>query len=329
MYINHQFIFNTSFVVNIMDIMSFPAQSINEISDKSYQYSSHNKPILLNVDLTFDCNMRCDYCVAEDLRKIVNKDLQITDKLIEWINKSPFSVIVITGGEPLLPNKESKLLELISRIKRKNLVIDSNGLVLPSKKILRNLIRKKVLLRVSMDSNVPEDEIFCRKIKNGTDNTSLLAYHRKRENLRKFSSLGINLAIQTVLYKKNQQSIQYLPNILDKIGIKNWFVQRLILSHKITDQEKFAVDFNEYRSIIFKLKRICTDKGINLVGKLDKNHNSVFLLAGDGELYTQGNKPREKVFLGNIESDLAYFDNVSMKSHNERYAGMIDPLINI
>ena len=90
-----------------------------------------NKPVVLNLDLTFKCNMCCTYCVAKDLENLINKDLLITDKMIKWINNSPFLVIVITGGEPFLPEKEDEILKLIKNIhKDKGIIIDTNGTII-------------------------------------------------------------------------------------------------------------------------------------------------------------------------------------------------------
>ena len=48
-----------------------------------------SKPMVLNVDLTFKCNMNCVHCVAKDTAKVLggveNADLKITHELIEKI----------------------------------------------------------------------------------------------------------------------------------------------------------------------------------------------------------------------------------------------------
>jgi hypothetical protein len=45
------------------------------------------------------------------------------------------------------------------------------------------------------------------------------------------------------------------------------------------------------------------------------------MLVGDGFLYTQGEKPRQKIPLGRIGSDIRYFEYISSADHAERYYG--------
>jgi len=121
-----------------------------------------SKPIVLNIDLTLNCNMACYHCITRDMLNYLDQDLIVNENLIEQINLSPFMVVVITGGEPLLPQYEDKLLRLVRGISKKGLIIDTNGSILPSDKILMDLKRKNVLVRVSLDSIRIQDELCLR-----------------------------------------------------------------------------------------------------------------------------------------------------------------------
>lgn len=280
----------------------------------------NNKPVVLNIDLTFECNMNCKHCVAKDTQKLINKDLFINKKLIDWINKSHFMVLVITGGEPLLQGKEKDLLRLISNIHKKGIIIDTNGTIIPSRKVLNKILEKNILLRVSMDSINPNEEISLRKINNDVDE-NLKAYYAKLRNIKLLQSEGITVTIQSVLSLINRRSILGVPKFLAKETIKNWHVQRFIPSHKTIEPEKYSLDDDDYQKLVRIIQEKCKKLGIKFFGKMDKRHNSVFLLVGDGELYTQGNKPGQKIHLGNIYSDIRYFDYVSSSDHSARYYG--------
>jgi len=279
-----------------------------------------NKPIVLNIDLTFKCNMNCKHCVSKDMQERINKDLLVTEKLINWINESPFMVLVITGGEPFLPEKESDLISLLSNVKNKGLIIDTNGTIVPNKRVIDMILKKNVLVRVSLDSVNPNDEISLRKVKSN-DKKSLEAYYTKFDNLKFFQSKNIKIAVQSVLSKKNVRSIINMPEALVKNSIRYWHIQRFILSHKATDEKQYALKDDDYQKIMKLLSEKSDKLNINLIGKMDKRHNSVYLLVGDGDLYTQGDKPRQKIHLGNIDSDIRYFDYVSSADHSVRYYG--------
>ena len=135
-------------------------------------------PVVLNIDLTVDCNMDCDHCVAKDLELYGVRDLELSQKLTNWINESPFLVIVITGGEPLLPEKEDLLLSLLNSIKKKGIIIDTNGTIKPSEKVLKKIKEKNVLLRISQDSVRPQDEIYFRKVSRN-ENLNFSAFFKK------------------------------------------------------------------------------------------------------------------------------------------------------
>lgn len=293
--------------------------NIEEDENKDISPYIGEKPVVLNIDLTFECNMKCDYCVAMDMKNHNFTDLKVNNKLINWINKSPFLVIVITGGEPLLPAKEKNLILLLTGINNKGIIIDTNGTIRPSKKLIQIIKKKDILVRISQDSVNPNIEISYRKISNDKiENYNL--FMKKIENIKWFKSKGIPIAIQTVLSKKNEMAILDMPKFLSNVNIKKWYIQRLILSHNVTDENK-SLREKDYIDTLNKIKRKCDRMGIEFYSKKEKRHNSVFLLTGNGQIFTQGEKPKQKVWLGSIKSSLDYFSYVSSSDHSIRYYG--------
>lgn len=277
-----------------------------------------SNPIVLNIDLTFNCNMNCLHCLAEDMKNHTSDDLNVTNKLIDWINNSPFFLIVITGGEPLLHEKEKILYQLLSQINNKGIIVDTNGTIRPSEKIVNVLRDKKVLIRISQDSVRPQDEVFFRRIgKKQEKNMNI--YFEKLKNIEWFKLNGLSIAIQSVLHKRNKISIFNMLEYLVKMSIDKWYIQRFIPSHKAKEEKSLMLE--EYEKIFKKLKKMCDKKGIVCFPKRDQRNNCVFLLVGDGEIYTQGEKPGEKIFLGDIRHDLDYFSYVSSPDHSLRYYG--------
>jgi hypothetical protein len=58
---------------------------------------------------------------------------------------------------------------------------------------------------------------------------------------------------------------------------------------------------------------------ITCASKRDRRHNCVFLLVGDGAIYTQADKEGRKLFLGRLGEIKNYFEFVSASEHSCRY----------
>ena len=277
-----------------------------------------SKPIVLNIDLTLNCNMECYHCVAKDMRNYIDEDLAVNEKMIEHINRSPFMIIVITGGEPLLPDYERPLLQLLQGIKEKGLIIDTNGSIFPSANILNMLHRKNVLVRVSLDSIRVQDELLLRHFP-GSKNVNVDVFKKKLQLISNLRSYGIKVAVQSVLHKLNQVSIKRIPEKLKEWSVNQWYIHRLIPSSNISKEERFFLQTNEYETLLDKLEQICRPLGIQCFTKKDRRHNCVFLLVGDGQLYTQSEKVGSKLFVGRIDTIHDYFQYVSASDHSARY----------
>jgi MoaA/NifB/PqqE/SkfB family radical SAM enzyme len=278
-------------------------------------------PIVLNIDLTMKCNMDCMHCVTKDFDQA--EDLVISKKLVDWINREPFMVVVITGGEPLLPEYENHLMTLLKGIRGKGLIVDTNGTILPSHSVIETIRDNRALVRISWDSLRPSDETYFRHVKPDTKRNhdiNLEYYNRKVDVIHRLCSASVNVAIQSVVQKKNLISIVDMPAVLRKLSIKKWYIQRFIPSHK-ANGKNFEVSNLQYDQVTSKLIKKCHEGGIECMAKKDRRHNCVILLVGDGVLYTQGEKPQQKLQLGTIDSEIRYFDYVSSADHAERYYG--------
>ena len=276
-------------------------------------------PVVLNVYLTMKCNMNCSYCVSKDFGP--KKDLIVSTELINWINEQRFMVLVVTGGEPLLPEYESQLLKILRETQKKGLIVDTNGTILPSRSVIDTILDTDTLLRVSWDSPHIRDETYFRHMKPNTirnRDVNKEYYFKKTEMIKRLCSENINVAVQSVVQKKNFGSIVNMPPHLKKHSIKQWYIQRFIPSHKAASKN-FEVSNAEYDKVVAELIKRCRDTNIECIAKCERRHNCVLMLVEDGVLYTQGQKPRQKIELGTINSEIRYFDYMSSADHAERY----------
>jgi uncharacterized Fe-S cluster-containing radical SAM superfamily protein len=265
--------------------------------------------------------MDCLHCVAKDFGQ--TEDLVISRKLLDWIHKSPFMVVVITGGEPLLPEYENQLVTLLRETRNKGLVVDTNGTIFPSDSVIDTIRNTSTLVRVSWDSTRSYDETYFRRVKlnkRSNEDINLEYYHKKLDVIRRLQNSSVHVAVQSVVHKRNMISILDMPKALSELSICRWYLQRFIPSYKAVG-ESYEVSNDEYERVTGKLTRKCQGIGVECITKKDRRHNCVVLLVGNGILYTQGEKPREKIRLGTIDDEIRFFEYISSADHAERYYG--------
>lgn len=279
-----------------------------------------NRPVVLNIVITRRCNMDCEYCVAKDFAGIENEDLVLSAEMIRWINRSSFMLLVLTGGEPLMPPYDAVSMRLIDSMRDQGVILDTNGTFLPDRSVLSYLKKHRVMIRVSMDSIRPEEEIELRRVLKRRDLHSSSAYYKKLRNIERFLKAGVNTSVQTVVWRNNPESLYQTIDWLSANGIKQWYLQRLIPSYRFKNPPiRFALKPEGYYSLVADIAAKARQAGIECVPKMDLRHNSVFLLTAEGALYTQGAEPGQKVRLGTIKEKIEYFDYVSAADHAWRY----------
>ncbi len=284
------------------------------------------RPVLLNIVVTHDCNMDCDHCVAKDFGGVEQQDIQVTHDLLAWINEGPFLVVVLTGGEPLLHEHQDRLLALLEGIHDKGVMLDTNGTIWPRDDILRALKSHNALVRISLDSLRPQDDTELRHAPGADREQRLQEYQNRLRIIDSFVDAGIYTAVQTVVYRSSHKnadkSLDDMAVWLRAHNIKGWHLQRLIPSYRLSKvKEKYNLSWEDYETIAYRLTQRCQKEGIECVAKKDQRHNSVFLLLGEGVLYTQGPSPGQKVPLGTIHEELDFFSYVSASDHAMRYYG--------
>jgi len=248
-------------------------------------------------------------------------DLKVSKKLLQKINQSPFMVIVITGGEPLLREYEESLRTLINGLKKKAIIIDTNGTILPSREIIQLFRRKNVMVRVSWDIPNPIEEYKLREFPKGMYRNRTEYLEKKQNLIRKLVRERVTVAIQSVIHGRNYEDNNFrrFHHKLDQLGVDRWDIQRFIPSHQ-EKKKRYHIEIGLYENAIGKISKEARKLGIRCISKKDRRHNSVFLLVGEGDIYTQSDeRPGEKIYLGKIGEISNYFEIVSPADHSMRY----------
>jgi MoaA/NifB/PqqE/SkfB family radical SAM enzyme len=109
------------------------------------------EPLLLHVDITNRCNLRCRHCDVWRFKKKKDLDYVIYKRLIDESSALGLKFVAISGGEPLL---HKDLLKFISCSKRRGMYVNlsTNG-VLINDAIISDFKKSKLdSITVSLDS---------------------------------------------------------------------------------------------------------------------------------------------------------------------------------
>ena len=143
----------------------------------------------LRISVTSDCNLQCSYCATGKKQKNSLLSFDKITKIVNAASKIGISKIRITGGEPLLRENLSKLINQISEIKGINdISITTNGYRLPE---LASELKSAGLNRVniSLDSLIPE---VYKKINGGDIRNALKGIHVAKKY---FDDIRINMVV--------------------------------------------------------------------------------------------------------------------------------------
>lgn len=127
----------------------------NTLSEEKNSISATENYIVL----TYSCNLDCCYCFEKQLRpKHVNMELSILDKILaEFSKESDPHIIVLYGGEPLIPCNEKHIQRIIDFVKTKpnfKLRIITNGINIGKYLFMFNQIRNNIhSFTITIDGN--------------------------------------------------------------------------------------------------------------------------------------------------------------------------------
>jgi len=98
-------------------------------------YDNHNRPLnYLRLAVTDRCNLRCTYCMPENVRYVNKKELLSYEemyRLIHLLSTMGISKIRITGGEPFLRKDIDYFIRQINQIEHiEQIHMTTNGVLL-------------------------------------------------------------------------------------------------------------------------------------------------------------------------------------------------------
>lgn len=218
-----------------------------------------NKPTVVQIEITNKCNLKCIHCYASSGNK---KSYELTTneikKLISELYDSGTTMVLLTGGEPLL---HPDFLELCKTVRSYGLElgINSNGILLTNEMARELKCLDLKLFSISLHG-IKKDthDAICGK--DSYDNVIKSINIAMRQNLPlRFSSM-----ISKINYKEIPQILEYAL----LLGIKGISVFRFLsVGRGINSKTRLHIDNNLHKIVVSDLLRIASNN--NLIFRIE------------------------------------------------------------
>ncbi|HPL99392.1 MAG TPA: GTP 3',8-cyclase MoaA [Bacillota bacterium] len=182
----------------------------------------------LRISVTDRCNLRCRYCMPEEgIEKKEHLDILTLEEIFEVVRVCAdlgTNKIRITGGEPLVRNGLTGLIERITALESiKDLALTTNGSLL--KKYAREL-KKAGLKRINISLDTMDDKKYEYLTRGGKLKDVLEGFHEALE-------VGLKpIKINTVLTKGfNEDEIGDFIRLTQNYDIDVRFIELMPLGH--------------------------------------------------------------------------------------------------
>jgi len=308
-----------------------PAQS-----SFSFENGLPDKPLIINWLISNRCNFTCQYCYAGD---VIDKPFDsIKTKLLakNILSYNPLAV-VLSGGEPLMFKNE--LLEAIEILGGKTgIIIDTNGYIYDSE-LVKSFKKFNVVVRVSLDSLIEEENSQIRPLKNKNSNKRSLP--TILENIIKYKNNRIPVIIQTVVTSVNKNTLQDMYSKLPSLKVNGWRIIPAVSPNDIAKKNSFfnvmikgrIKNIQSAQTEIQSKLKIITRKYISkphfsleVISNSETKKNSVILVLPSGRFMTED-------LFNNIKIDVdrkypfspksLFNKTTDLTGHYERYLGII------
>jgi radical SAM protein with 4Fe4S-binding SPASM domain len=193
-------------MINYSDVYD-RIQEIYSLSSYFFGNGRSLLPLRYTLELTYKCNLKCEYCYIGKERSVNELNTQEWFKIIDQI--PPYRLITLVGGEVLLRNDFCEILDKC--LKRHKVNIVTNGTLL-NDQVIRTFVDKKLLLlSVSIDGT-GETHDLNRGVKGAFDKiiNNLDNIIRVKGN-KKYPMLDI----KTTILENNLEELPEIYNLAD------------------------------------------------------------------------------------------------------------------
>ena len=255
-------------------------------------------PLTLNLNVTHECNLECDYCIRQGGRLPSPSSEQLKTYLANLPIGRPFR-LTATGGEPFVRKDIYEVIDYIAQ-QPWALGIISNGTV----PIKFEKVPEQTRFEFSIDA-IDSQTYFLQR--GGTEKQ----YQRIIENIKEAKSKGYIVRTNVMLSRKNMDPvyIRRLVNGFADLNIDQVRLQKFVIPRgTIVDRdllEKYQLKDEEYRAISAVAREVGKERGMGILVPQQNKQLSLgsVRVYPDGSVAVQTEDKPEQETIGNIGSE--------------------------
>jgi len=285
-------------------------------------------PVHLSIAVTNRCNFTCDYCLRG---KPTNDD--IDPNLLKKIfkNASDYGIqnVSLTGGEPLLHPKFSKILRTISKYDLDYSFVTNGSFLSDYKKLMRR-IKKPLHASVSLNGS---EKFIHDKSRPGTK-----SWQNAISSISMLVGMGITTFVGFVVDNNNRGDIGWTVKMAKELGVEALWLLSYVpnkgfeyTSYTMQEREDIINELIEY-GCKYNLKVHCSSSFLDLRQvTCEFMANPVPYIQPTGEVSFCCNLESKGVILGDLNNDkyrdiLELFDSESAALMQAKETFLADPV---
>ena len=246
-------------------------------------------PKLANWSITNKCNLNCSFCFRHS--EIPDPSKNVKEYILACIIQSGVKRITFTGGEPLL---DLDLISLIHSCNKKGIFTSLHTNAILDKEFYD---AAKLVDRVSFAIDGPDNStnFRMRGINDYLDRVLKKVQYLKNTN--------VDYSIKTVVTRQNINRIHEMVTIIRNIKPAFWSIfQFRPVRNGYKNKSLFTVEDCEFNNLIMSIDN--NDITLNIVSRKDAESYPIFLIVGNGNVYTNDNMKGD-VLVGSLyENDI-------------------------
>lgn len=196
--------------------------------------------------ITRRCNYACPFCIRKNLEHSyqdtsLHQAKQVLRNIYDCV---PDSLLVLTGGEPLLHPECEELIKYSTQLFKK-VLIATNGSFTPSKNnMLHPYLKQNLWIQFSLDGiESIHDQI------RGTG-----SYKRTTDNIKLLSDVSEHILISSTIGIRNYQYIPDLAQVLNSYKFYRWKLTMEIVKDPLKDK---MIDISTWNRMVDRILPLC------------------------------------------------------------------------
>jgi len=249
-----------------------------------------NLPEIVYFKITSKCNHNCRYCY--DVKNSVDLDFEGVKKIIVHLKKNCVKGVVLSGGEPLIREDASKIIEEIKK-NGMNVYLDTNGDFFFRHK---GAINKFVdVLGLPLDYS--SEKLNYRSKENFGNVIKILDYYQSISKKPK-------LRIGTVITKENISDLSNIAEILKNYRINSWKIYQFIPigPNAEANQKELEIETKSFEEATLPIKNNYSKYFKIILSKRKQRAAAYFFIDSNGSVFMPKDDPEQTgyIVLGSV-----------------------------